>query len=467
MSRGHDTNYRVIIFGCGHNGKLCLDFIGPDRVSFFIDNSGVRICEQKKVISFREYLECSDNNDMVIVSPNNCDDIIQSLKKAHIDTFVTRREMIDYYIYDRFEPDPDYRNKDLVVSHLELIKSELGLKKTSKPGVEFFVVDSFEISHFEVVFSELRRKGVDTTFVVEYPWLNPVEDWLDYKTAVRVLKQKRLQYVSIPNCRAKVAITTQYARVLEQYQNAKKIQFCYGLAMLKTAAFNFFDGVAESFDYVFVHGELQKHILETKNNYLNAVVFSYPRYLNRIREDNSVQKKREKTILYLPTWDEFSSIPELCDQFESLKEAYRIVVKPHHCTYRLKDKEKDMTMLRQTFPTILDGTSDLYDAVSQADICVCDAKSGALGEAAFLNNDLKMLVVYKNCSPEDFYFNIEHFAWGMNTSDCLGELIDQLNEKDPYIIKRKQILDTMCSPDIRGGLERAVSLISSICSSRG
>ena len=122
-----------------------------------------------------------------------------------------------------------------------------------------------------------------------------------------------------------------------------------------------------------------------------------------IQSISSVKQKLgpgRKTVLYLPTHSDLSSIRELATQLKKITDAYNVIVKLHYYTPR---EEPELTeLLRHPSIILLQDDTDLLPLLKVADIVVSD-NSSAIFDAVLAE---KPIVVTNFHDPE--YFDTEH-----------------------------------------------------------
>lgn len=259
------------------------------------------------------------------------------------------------------------------------------------PSVEFYLVDAFEVLHFEPIYHALRAIGVCTVFVAEPPWRNVVGDWFDYENAVKLLEEHSLQYKTHANLDCDAAVTTQAAYQLRRY-HGKKVELHYGIA-LKKSDFYTLPLTYKDFDLVLVHGKFHQALMKKLASDLPTAIMGYPKYDNFWKSPltcktarHSLNIKTDKpVIVYLPTWDDDSSISVFADRLTALQKDYYIVSRPHHCTCHLPEKAEDYKKLVVASNIVLPAHASFEEAVCCADILISDAKSGAMLESIFIN----------------------------------------------------------------------------------
>lgn len=292
--------------------------------------------------------------------------------------------------------------------------------------VEFYLVDAFEILHFEPLYHILRKHGVYAVFVAEDNTINTSGRWFDYSTAKKILDDHALEYTEYCYEDADYAFTTQDAYVLRKYKHAKKINMTYGVSFNKNGYW-FQERAMDGFDFKFVQGLFQKekciekHCLDSGS----IKVIGSPKHygighkkINKqaLRDKMGIVTKK-KIIGYFPTWDEDSTIQLFYSLFKKLKNSFYIVTKPHHCTFRLDDKKRELELLYEMSDVVLDGNFDFEEAASIADVNICDAKSGAALETRLISPDIKTLFVSPQTDVKEYFYS-EIF-------DIAGEVINK------------------------------------------
>lgn len=341
-------------------------------------------------------------------------------------------------------------------------------KNATDTDVELYLVDAFEIFHFEPFYIELRKKNIDVVFVAE-PWeTNTSGKWFDYDAAVTILEEKKYVYHKSVNINCKCAITTQHKDILKKYTNAKKIQLVYGMGFLKKVQFQLNDFLKDPFDYYFVNGGYYKDkFLKSGGSNNNIIDVSYPKHINFFRKGYRKQEliqeleiHTEKPILlYYPTWDEYSSIRDFADKIGELRNDFFVVTKPHHCTYRLKSKRDDLNKLYQISDLVLDGNYDFAKTTVLADLAICDSKSASSTEIPFLNPNIKMVMILVNTQKEDYDYPLDNIYCVIDEPNDLKENVRSVMINDKWKNNRNEIIKYAYSSDVEEGLNRGLRII--------
>lgn len=303
-------------------------------------------------------------------------------------------------------------------------------------NIEFYLIDAFEISHFEPLYLFFEKQGDNAVFVAEPCEQNTSGNWFDYDSAIERLKQKKLRYNTTCNPNAQIAFSTQASDLLKKYGRlTKKVHLCYGSSLLKESFFSSLRSI-EGFDYKLVHGVYDQNLCMKKisDGKTKVRVIGYPRHygLNRqafctedIRKELGIETEKE-IILYMPTWDEHSSIQAYKEVFLKLRKNFYIVTKPHHCTYRLRSKKEDLRVLYEVSDMVLDAAYSFEKAAYIGDIALVDAKSGAALETCFINPHAKMIWL----SPQKNMREV--FA---ETTFTLAEITNEPEELEKIVVR--------------------------------
>lgn len=325
------------------------------------------------------------------------------------------------------------------------------LKQDKKSQIEFYLIDSFEIYHYLLIYKELINRGINARIVAEPCEINTSKTWFDYDTAIKILEDKGVDYCTKANPNAKIAITTQRAELLSKYKN-KKINLSYGFGWTNNYFINSLDAIKD-FDFKFVHGEIQEKILNDYKTNSIVKIFGYPKYNDFLKnppEKETILKElninTNKPILgYFPTWDEDASISKFADEINKLREHFFVITKPHHCTLRLPNKKDDLQTIFKISDLVLDGNYDFAKAAYLCDIALCDAKSGASCEVPYLNNN-KPLILLSNTEDLSKYLpSLIEYSKIITKPSLLVEEVKSIFKDDIFKDTRKIILEKIYS----------------------
>lgn len=113
------------------------------------------------------------------------------------------------------------------------------------------------------------------------------------------------------------------------------------------------------------------------------------KYLNYKKQNRNIKTK--KSILYLPTYGNYSSIENVAPKLNQLKNKFNIIIKPHHGTeYGIDELEqKRMKYLKENFKNIFSSKYSLLDLLNKCDIVITD-QSGAVFDAIYVKKPVLM-----------------------------------------------------------------------------
>lgn len=467
----------TVLFGCGQIGERMLSAIGLSDVSFFVDNySSKPDILGVPIVGFDEFKN-KDKDCLIIISVRKefAEQIVAQLREFNFENYIYHEDFVTL-LSDRIYGAP-YSCSELT-SFLGVKKArqiiDTVIKKNNlwydpKSVVEFYLVDAFEISHYFPIYEELRKRNIPCRIVAEPTFINQVGSYFDYERAVDCMSRLNIEFSTMANPKCKIAFTTQYGDCLTKYQNIK-CQMAYGVAIMKKTAFQLKRDTSICFDYVFVNGEFCKNIIGQYIGECNVVDMSYPRYKNYflsppnpeiLMKDLNISKP---VLVYLPTWDEYSSIQKYSKIIAKYASNFSIVVKPHHCTAHLEGKRGDFICLKENFDLLVDSNYGLGELASIADVAIVDAKSAVGLEIMFLNPNLKIIAICDNVKTNGFYFELSSFMYTVYSPEELQSTILMLNsyKNGDFNKSREKVIKELYSYDIEQGIERAVDKITDI-----
>ncbi len=252
--------------------------------------------------------------------------------------------------------------------------------------VDFFLIDSADITSFEPIFRRLPRGA----FIA--PGSDP-DRWFDRDRALLYLAEKHLSSQPLPSVNAQAAITTQYFRHLNrrEYRHVPTFRLMYGLA--EKGALHGAEW-ANGFDAILCPGPYSRKLLEQQG--FKAVVVGDPKHDAYFRGDydgDAIRRKyglpgNRRCILYVPTWGEHSSVDPFQDDIRSLchRSDYTVIYKPHTVSVRMERQRIDCFKgdIESGRLICVESQTNLDELLSIADIVVTDAMSGALWDAVLV-----------------------------------------------------------------------------------
>lgn len=342
--------------------------------------------------------------------------------------------------------------------------NKINLDKTST--VEFYLVDAFEIFHFIPLYDLLRSRGIKADFIAEPPYTNVAGSWFDYNTAISILDNKKLNWRKCANPKAGYAITTQDAVNLCKYgKETKKISFSYGLGFPKNYYMHSKRKV-DGFDYLFVHGEYSKAIMSKMMDPERIFVMGFPKHYFAAKVDDN-RKKQIKTeigldtnkriIVYMPTWDDDSSVELFKDSISDLRSQYCIVTKAHHCTFRLPELKKQLDDIYELSDVVLPGNYPFENAACLADKFLIDAKSGASTEVAYLNEQADILLLTPREDYNDYFYDDINALFDVINNP--KDLADRVSKGDPKKAYRNSNIEYYLGDKYTNYIKKIIPLV--------
>ncbi len=124
------------------------------------------------------------------------------------------------------------------------------------------------------------------------------------------------------------------------------------------------------FDYVLCYGNRDGLFSEPYSRIMEVGAIKFYKIKKK-------KLNKKKTILYLPTYGEYSSIDKLYYALEKLQDEYNVIVKLHHGTTFL---EPERVKLFKNFKNVYDHKASMKKLFSEADMVISDS-SGAIYDA--------------------------------------------------------------------------------------
>jgi CDP-glycerol glycerophosphotransferase (TagB/SpsB family) len=185
---------------------------------------------------------------------------------------------------------------------------------------------------------------------------------------------------------------TYQSKPISQVLGKRNIRFMYALGK---AMHNFSDWNAH-YDLILCYGPWQA---ERMKSCFDAVTFQmgYPRYDDYFSTSapavalpsGKLLDTSKKTILWLPTWKELSSLEHFSDVMGWLSEKYNVIVKTHPLI-ATKEPEKLNVLHQYNFHSVITHSFDNLELFRLADLVVCDYGGTAFG-AIYLDKPLLLL----------------------------------------------------------------------------
>lgn len=154
-----------------------------------------------------------------------------------------------------------------------------------------------------------------------------------------------------------------------------KLKYKYGVSAKPSIVYT--PHMCFGYDAILCNNEYEKDVL---NVYSDTFNIGNLKFANKKHLQKSNSKQKTKTILYLPTYGDFTSIDEIVEVLKTIKVNYNILIKIHHGTSFLKSEVEHMEKLREFVDEIYDQNTELVDLLEKSDIVLSD-NSGSIFEA--------------------------------------------------------------------------------------
>lgn len=253
--------------------------------------------------------------------------------------------------------------------------------------IEFYHIDAMEAVHYEPIWRELVRNGVDARMVAVPGQKNTASNgWFDFDTLASYYSNRQIPFFTEVDPSAN-AITTQNSYILREYRGLR-IRLMYGPSVYP-GAWGVSRQAAKGFDVILVHGRRYVEELSSWTSRDQLRIAGYPRYdeffsgKGELQELHSRQRSDGiRKLLYLPTWGQNSSFDLFFESIVALAGEFELLVKPHHCTVRFEPDR--MERILSSAAECVQPSSALASLLVASDVIVADARSAALCEALLL-----------------------------------------------------------------------------------
>ena len=255
--------------------------------------------------------------------------------------------------------------------------------------IEFYMIDAMLVHHYAPIIRALLALGADASFVSCRGRENVVGDWYEADRGEALIAKSGLPLAHKVNPKADMAVCIGSIELLRHYRK-KRARLMYGCGVAGDSTHLYPDRY-QSYDLVLVHGPFHRRIAASRIESRRVAVMGYPRYDDwfngqydaaAVRRDFQRGRSGKPILLYLPTWQNRSSLDRFAPAVFELAQDFDLLVKPHHCTQRQEPER--MRLLRQGPVTLLDALMDPKEAYALADFVLGDITSGAYVEPLLL-----------------------------------------------------------------------------------
>ena len=138
------------------------------------------------------------------------------------------------------------------------------------------------------------------------------------------------------------------------------------------------------YDLILCHSNYDADFLSV---YSKTAVIDTLKYIDFKKNKKAVTNR--KTLLYLPTYGDVSSIDNMIEELKKLKKNYYIIVKMHHGTTSFDSEKNRVEKLKKIADECYDHTTELSILLSKADAVLSD-NSGAIFEAIYTKTPIAL-----------------------------------------------------------------------------
>lgn len=125
-----------------------------------------------------------------------------------------------------------------------------------------------------------------------------------------------------------------------------------------------------------------------------------PDYSEIKKEHNLSLDETKKTILYVPTYGELSSIDQWIKEIKDISNKFNIIIKLHHGTVYLQSEEYRRNYIKQNFLNVLNDAADLLKILKITDYVLSD-NSGVIYDAVLAEKNIILLNTTHNHQIND------------------------------------------------------------------
>lgn len=339
--------------------------------------------------------------------------------------------------------------------------------------IDFYIYNIHEVIVWENIWRVLVNEGVDAVFIIEPPEINtaygsmpikengyshqknqtlvPLVDKNTFDMIVSYLQKNNLTYITRGRYNADAVITTQGIGWLHRYDSLK-LRTMYGVAATRESYGH--GNVNLGLDSVFVHGPYSKskiaHWLPPENIFLSG----FPKYSPYFRNELDTEEWKtqigihtnRKTISYIPTWANNSSIDVTTPSLIKLSEKCNVICKPHHNTIRFEYERID-TLMKTSDIKVQQGIKSIVPFMAVSDLVITDVRSGAFTEAFLL--DRPVVGMAMDIDDGDILPEVFSAAKLCRHPDALCDIVDETLRNDKYVSGRS-VMRNMLFTDLNG-----------------
>jgi CDP-glycerol glycerophosphotransferase (TagB/SpsB family) len=367
------TMNKVYIFGAGDAGKHVYSVIKDTfNVIAFIDNDinkkGLTLY-QKPIHHPTKFLLSNIEYELIIIASEYFPGIYSQLtKQCDVDKNKIRIAK--------------YAQKEVIL--------HAPLNKDISNRVAFFIHNADLFHHFDPVLEKLPRESFDILIFGSILERKKIK-----KMAIsRGYKLVDVESIEISDQKYQAIVSNHFLIPVIKNLSHFHIRFMYALGKEN----HNFSSWNNNYDLILCFGPYQVDKMKPHNS---ATFFQmgYPRYDKYFKQPydkKTIQKElkldtNKKTIIWLPTWLELSSIDLFCEKISSLSKNYNVVVKCHPLS-KHHEPQRVQKLENFHFSLVISEVYDNLKLFSVADFVISDYGGTAFG-ALYLDKNLLLVNV--------------------------------------------------------------------------
>ncbi|MBY0293947.1 CDP-glycerol glycerophosphotransferase family protein [Patescibacteria group bacterium] len=231
--------------------------------------------------------------------------------------------------------------------------------------------------------------------------------------------------------------------LLEETDHCKKINAVYGVGKELNAV----RPAQSNFDIALVYGERPAQMHQY---FTHPVIVGNPKFddwfngtLDEVKILQIKEKldPRKKTLLYVPTHGDLSSVDQLAGELDKVAEFYNIIAKPHYYTRR-EEPERIKLLGNQKFLLLNDEEEDLLPLLKVADIVLSD-NSSVIFDAVLVDKPVIVADFWDTEFLDFAHKELRKTRLGKKAAATFSDSIEQE-------IKKKGIIPTIQKPSDLG-----------------
>lgn len=314
---------------------------------------------------------------------------------------------------------------------------------TEQKQIGFLIHRPFQYFVFKNIYQSLVNRGVKATFIIDPTSSFPNRP--DEETMIRIkklLQDKNVNFVEFSFdhffseqftdnflSAFSVLVSVWSWGLVSRVKEQRTVCVMYG-AGKELTMFGFWK---RHFDLCLTYGKQQHKFL---SQLTTSVIVGNPKFddwfrgdfdQNLLKELSGRIQSRKKTILYLPTHSDLSSIKDLAGPLKDISDEYNVLVKLHY--YHRTDNPELVRMMEGGPLVLFDDSADLITLLSIADVVISD-NSSAIFDAMFADKPILVTDFHSPSYLDGEHRSLRHYKRGFASALTYSGSIEQRIKKD-------------------------------------